>query len=128
METLITKGIRISVETFYQHEYSRPVEYKYIFAYRITIDNLSQHTIQLLRRKWYIFDSNGSVKEVEGDGVVGQQPILKPGESHQYISWCQLATDTGKMQGTYTMEKKDDGELFQVEIPAFRLIAPFKGN
>jgi ApaG protein len=128
MDTLITNGIKISVETFYQDEYSRPIEHKYIFAYRITIENLSPHTIQLLRRHWHIFDSNGILKEVEGEGVVGQQPVLPPGESHQYISWCQLGTDSGKMSGTYTMERQSDGDLFQVEIPSFRLTAPFKAN
>lgn len=128
MNTLITNGIRISVETFYQNEYSRPKENKYIFAYRVTIENLSPHTIQLLRRYWNIYDSNGSIKVVEGEGVVGQQPILTPNEIHQYISWCQLDTDSGKMIGTYTMERQSDGELFEVEIPSFRLTAPFKEN
>lgn len=128
METRTTNGIRISVETFYQEDYSRPVEGKYIFAYRVTIENNSTQTVQLLRRHWYIVDSNGSVREVEGEGVIGQQPVLAPGESHQYVSWSHLMTDIGKMFGSYLMERVNDNEQFNVDIPEFRLIAPFKDN
>jgi ApaG protein len=125
--TRITNGIKISVETFYQVEYSRPLENKYIFAYRITIENMGAYTAQLMRRHWYIHDSNGITREVEGDGVIGQQPILATGGTHQYVSWCHLFTDIGKMSGFYQFVRQD-GEAFKVEIPEFNMYAPFKMN
>jgi ApaG protein len=127
MATRTTNGITVTVETFYQAEYSRPKEYKFIFAYRITIENRSADTVQLMRRHWHIYDSNGTHREVEGEGVVGQQPVLQPGESHQYVSWCPLSTEIGKMAGIFLMEKTD-GSSFQARIPEFRLIAPQKMN
>lgn len=128
METLTTNGIKISVETFYQKDYSRPLENKYIFAYRIYIENKSNHVVRLIRRHWFIKDSSGAVREVEGEGVIGKQPILSPGESHQYISWSPLTSDIGKMYGTYLMLNKDNNTEFKVSIPEFKLIAPFKLN
>ena len=128
MNTLTTKGIRISVETFYQSNYSRPMENKYIFAYRVTIENQNPHTVQLLRRHWFVKDSNGLVREIEGEGVVGKQPILNPGESHEYVSWSPLLSDIGKMYGTYLMLDTHTEKEFLVKIPQFVLIAPFKSN
>jgi len=128
METLTTNGIKISVETFYQSNYSKPMENKYIFAYRINIQNNNDFTVQLLRRHWHILDSNGMLREVEGDGVIGKQPVLSSGESHQYVSWSQLLTDVGKMYGTFLMVRQEDGEAFRVRIPEFKLVAPFKLN
>src|SRR3546814_7085864 len=96
--TKITDGIKISVETLYQPEYSNPAGEHFMFAYQIRIDNLSDHSIQLLRRNWSIFDSNGTRREVEGEGVVGQQPIIEPGESHEYVSGCNLRTEFGAMK------------------------------
>jgi ApaG protein len=123
----ITDGIKISVETFYQEQYSNPIENKYIFAYRITIENIGAYTSQLMRRHWYIHDSNGIVREVEGDGVIGQQPILAPNETHQYVSWCHLFSDVGKMRGHYLFVRQN-GESFRVDIPEFSMCAPFKLN
>ena len=128
METDITNGIKVSVETFYQPAYSRPLEFKFIFSYQITIENLSTETVQLLRRHWYIVDSNGTTREVEGEGVIGQQPILNPGETHQYSSWSHLATGLGKMYGSYLMLRTSDQRKFDAHIPEFQLIAPFKNN
>ncbi len=128
MDTLTTNGIKISVETFYQQNYSRPLENKYIFAYRIHIENRSSKTVQLMRRHWYIKDSSGSVREVEGEGVIGKQPVLRPGEGHQYVSWSPLISDIGKMYGTYLMLNKETKSQFRVSIPEFKLIAPFKQN
>jgi len=128
METLITNGIRVSVETQYQPTYSRPLELKYIFSYHITIENLSSETVQLLRREWEIFDSNGVIRQVEGEGVIGKQPVLAPGESHQYASWSPLTTEMGKMSGAYIFRRDVDNHEFRVNIPDFRLIAPFKLN
>ncbi len=128
LTTKTTDGITVSVETFYQYDYSRPIEHKYIFAYRISIKNNSDFTVQLMTRHWYVYDSNGIMREVEGEGVIGLLPILAPNESHQYISWSHLFTDMGKMHGYYTFVRQIDGESFQVVIPEFHLVAPYKLN
>lgn len=99
-----------------------------MFAYRVSIENQSEQTIKLLRRHWYVFDSNGSTREVEGEGVVGLQPVIEPGKTHQYVSGSHLKTEIGKMHGTYLMERVTDGKRFKVNIPEFPLIAPFKMN
>ena len=124
MGTLITKGIKISVVTNYHKEHSEPARHKYIFSYRIRIENESPHTVQLLRRHWFIFDSNGARREVEGEGVIGQKPTLKPGDMHEYLSWCPLLTGIGQMKGTYLMRREIDDEEFYVTVPEFQLIVP----
>ncbi len=129
METAITHDIRISVETIYQPAYSKPMKGEYIFAYRITIENIGHNTVQLLRRHWHIWDSNGVWREVEGEGVVGEQPILDPGDSHQYVSGCPLNTDMGYMFGSFLMQRLDgSNQEFSVIVPKFQLISPFKAN
>jgi len=128
MVTAVTKGVKVSVETEYQPEYSSPSQHHYVFTYRITISNGSPHTIQLLRRKWYIHDANSRIRTVEGEGVVGQQPIIEPGDQHQYVSGCNLKSGMGKMYGTYEMEQLIDGRRYQVNIPEFHMIFPFKLN
>ena len=84
--------------------------------------------VKLLRRHWYIFDSCGITREVEGEGVVGLQPVIEPGKSHQYVSGSHLKTEMGRMHGTYLMERMVDGKQFYVNIPEFQLVAPFKLN
>ncbi len=128
METATTKGIRITAEPVYLPKESRPAQHAYYHAYRITIENQSQETVQLLRRHWFIIDSNGLRREVEGEGVVGEQPIIEPGRAHQYSSWCPLMTDVGKMYGTFLMQRRSDNQLFKVIVPEFKLIPPFKNN
>ncbi len=128
MHSLITEGVEITVETFYQPDYSQPVRNEFMFAYRITLENHNSFSVQLLRRHWDIFDSNGEYREVDGDGVVGQQPVLTPGETFQYVSGCNLNSDMGKMWGHYDMINLFDQREFQVEIPAFKLVAPMKMN
>jgi len=128
MVTATTKGVKITVETEYQPAYSSPAQFHYVFTYRITIENLGDQTIQLLSRHWYIHDASRDAKEVEGDGVVGEQPVLEPGETHNYVSGCNLKSGIGKMYGTYTMERILDGKRFKVKIPEFMLVAPFKLN
>jgi len=128
MVTAITKGVKISVETEYQPAYSSPVQFHYVFTYKISIENRSDHTIQLRRRHWYIHDAGKDLHEVEGEGVVGQQPILEPGQVHEYVSGCNLKSGMGKMHGTYLMERIVDGKNFEVKIPEFTMIAPFKMN
>jgi ApaG protein len=126
--TAITQGVKISVLTEYQPEYSSPYQGHFVFTYRIKIENNSEYTIQLLRRHWLIFDSNGTVREVEGEGVVGVQPTLEPGEVHEYVSGCNLRTSIGKMTGTYLMERIMDGKQFRVQIPDFTMIVPYRLN
>ena len=128
MNSLITQGVEISVETFYQHEYSNPVQGEFMFAYRIKLVNHNPYTIQLLSRHWEIFDSNGEYREVDGEGVLGQQPVLSAGESYQYVSGCNLKTEMGKMGGMYDMLNFDTMEHFKVAIPTFKMEAPFKAN
>lgn len=128
MTSKISEGVRISVETFYQQDYSNPMAGEYMFAYRITIENNNTFPVKLLRRHWHIFDSNGQYREVEGDGVVGVQPILNPGEQYQYVSGCNLRTEMGKMHGTYLMENLNSKQNFSVNIPLFEMIVPFKMN
>jgi ApaG protein len=126
--TAVTSGVKVSVLTEYQSSYSSPLQEHFVFTYRIKIENNSEHTVQLLRRQWFIFDSNATVREVEGEGVIGLQPVLEPGETHEYISGCNLKTSIGKMLGTYLMEKLIDGKQFHVEIPEFNLIVPYRLN
>lgn len=128
MVSLISEGIEVSVETFYQQDYSNPLQSEFMFAYQITIENHNSFPVKLHRRHWYIFDSNGSYREVEGEGVVGVQPTLMPGERYQYVSGCNLRTEMGKMHGTYQMENMDSKQLFEVNIPAFEMFVPFKSN
>ena len=128
MVSKISEGVQISVETFYQADYSNPANYEFMFAYRITLKNHNPFAIKLLRRQWFIFDSNGEHREVEGEGVVGVQPVLKPNEQFQYVSGCNLRTEMGKMQGYYVMENQNSKEQFNVKIPHFEMIVPVKMN
>lgn len=128
MSTAITHEIKVQVKTAFQEQQSNPSTSDYMFAYRISIQNQSDYTIQLLRRKWLIVDSNGDHREVEGEGVVGVQPILNPAETHQYVSGCNLKTDIGKMSGTYLFERLVDGVQFTVTIPEFQMVVPYRCN
>ena len=128
METLTTNDIRVSIKTSYRDEYSKPKDAKFIHTYQIQIENLGTTPVQLMRRHWIIKDSNGELRELEGDGVVGQQPLLEPGASHRYTSWCSFSTEIGLMQGSFKMYDLLKEEFFKVIIPTFRLIAPMKLN
>jgi ApaG protein len=128
MISKLSEGVQISVETFYQPDYSNPVNNEFMFAYRITIDNHNSFPVQLHRRHWHIFDSNGEYREVEGEGVVGQQPLLQPGQQFQYVSGCNLRTEMGKMFGKYVMENMNNKNTFEVNIPSFEMVVPYKMN
>ena len=128
MVSKISEGVTISVETFYQPDYSNPQESEFMFAYRITIENNNTFPVQLLRRHWYIFDSDSTYREVEGEGVIGIQPKIEPGEKYQYISGCNLRTELGRMHGTYYMENILNKKNFYVNIPAFEMTVPAKMN
>lgn len=123
MYRAVTRKIEVVVEPFYLEEESDPVENRYIFGYRITILNNSEGTIQLRSRYWQITDGYGQIEEISGPGVVGEQPILEPGDSFQYSSGCPLTTASGVMVGRYQMEDENGGE-FEVDIPAFSLDMP----
>jgi len=128
MVSKVTDGITISVEQFYQPDYSNPLQLEFMFAYRITIENNNPFPVQLLRRHWIICDSNAEQKEVEGEGVIGIQPIIAPNEQYQYISGCNLKSELGKMYGTYLMKNVNTQQRFDVKIPVFQMEAPFKRN
>lgn len=123
MYSAVTRNIAVNVEPFYLDEHSDPSESRYVWAYRITIDNQSDDPVKLLSRYWRITDGSGRVEEVSGDGVVGEQPELNPGDSYQYTSGCPLSTPSGIMVGSYTM-RSAGGELFEIDIPAFSLDLP----
>ena len=126
--TKVTHGIKISVETKFQSEHSVAEHRHYLFSYRITIENKSDYTVQLLSRHWDIYDSSSEHSEVDGEGVVGEQPVLEPGELFEYESACSLNTDVGQMSGNYLMERKIDKARFNVTIPEFELIVPHRLN
>ena len=127
MYRAVTRNIEVTAEPFYLPDRSDPEESRFVWGYRITIANNSDGTVQLLTRYWHITDGNGKVEEVRGPGVVGEQPVLDPGDSYQYSSGCPLSTPTGFMVGTYTM-RDADGALFDVKIPAFSLDLPNTGR
>ena len=124
----VTEGVCIMVETFYQPGHSNPLNSEYLFAYRITIENLTANPVKLLSRHWHIVDSNGTHREVEGEGVVGQQPVIASGDSYQYTSAANLRSDIGKMYGTYLVENLFNKRKIRVAIPEFHLVAPAKLN
>lgn len=115
--------IRVHAQTQYLPEHSDPGSGRYVFAYEITVENHGAHAARLLRRHWLITDASGEVTEVEGEGVVGEQPHINPGEGFSYTSSATLATPVGQMEGEYHMVC-DDGEHFDAEIPAFTLAVP----
>jgi ApaG protein len=119
----MTQRIRVSVETSYVSDQSDPGGQRYVFAYTITILNEGNEPAKLLRRHWIITDANGKVQEVRGDGVVGEQPHLRPGQGFRYSSGAILETPVGTMQGSYEMQE-DDGGHFDAQIAPFRLAVP----
>ncbi len=124
----ITEGISIKVECFYQAAQSSTLTGEYIFAYRITIENTSMYPVKLLSRHWHIIDNNGTKREVQGEGVVGRQPVIEPGNSYQYTSAAGLRSEIGKMYGTYLIENLFNKRKLTVVIPEFQLIVPSKMN
>jgi ApaG protein len=123
-----TRGIRVIVRSFFLEDQSQPEEGKFVWAYRIRIENRGREPVQLLRRTWEITDARGRVQRVQGAGVVGQQPLLEPGESFEYTSGTPLETPSGFMTGLYHMVLTDTGETFDVAIPAFSLDSPHQSG
>ena len=127
MVNLTTHEITVSAESTYQQQYSEPIHERYVFSYRIQIKNRSSRPIQLLARRWEVIDGAGEHRSVEGEGVVGQQPVIQPGKSYAYNSWVQLDTRIGAMRGTYIMSRVDERGrevLFEVAVPKFVHVAP----
>jgi ApaG protein len=120
----VTNNVRVEVESHYAAEHSQPFHNHWFFSYTVRITNESDGTVQLLSRHWIITDSTGHTEEVRGPGVVGEQPVLAPGESFQYTSGCPLKTSSGVMHGTYHMVDEDGGH-FDVEIAPFTLHEPY---
>lgn len=120
MYTALTHDIKVTVHPIYLEGQSLPEDDYYVWAYTVQVENLSDVTVQLVNRYWHITDANGQVEEVNGAGVIGEQPILKPGEAFQYTSGCSLRTPSGIMQGHYEMQDGED-HAFNIDIPAFSL-------
>ncbi|MDQ0838187.1 Co2+/Mg2+ efflux protein ApaG [Sphingomonas faeni] len=118
-----TDGVTVRVSVSYLPEQSEPERGRWFWAYHIRLENEGEESVQLLTRHWVITDGRGARHSVEGEGVVGEQPVIEPGASFDYVSGCPLATPTGAMQGSYQMVR-EDGALFAVEIPRFSLFAP----
>jgi len=120
----VTRGVRVRVKSTYDADRSRPSQSQWFFLYTIRIANEGTDTVQLLTRHWIITDATGHVEEVRGPGVIGEQPILAPGESFEYTSGCPLTTPFGTMKGTYQMSTRD-GERFDAQIAEFELSEPY---
>lgn len=127
MSDTTTRGIRVQVQSFYDEERSSPQESYYFFAYQVRIINAGDEQAQLLSREWIITDGNGEMQRVQGPGVVGEQPVLAPGEAFEYTSFCPLSTPVGAMQGSYRMVL-ESGESFDAEIAPFSLAVPHAVN
>ena len=122
-----TRGVVVQVESTYVPERSQPLQQRWFFSYRIRIANQGDVVVQLISRHWIITDANGDMEEVVGPGVVGEQPLLRPGESFEYTSFCPLSTPFGTMRGSYQMTT-EDGETFDAEIAPFELSEPLPEN
>lgn len=119
-----TSGLVVRVEPQFLPEESAPDESRFVWAYTIEIENRSTDTVQLMSRFWRITDENGLTQEVRGAGVVGQQPVLEPGQRFRYTSACPLAAPSGVMMGAYSMVRLPEGEIFDIAVPAFALDSP----
>ncbi|AZQ62372.1 Co2+/Mg2+ efflux protein ApaG [Flammeovirga pectinis] len=129
MEIAITDGIKVTVNTFFLPEYSVPAERHYVFSYQIRIENLSAYTVQLLTRNWDIIDITGTNRTVKnGNGVIGKNPVILPGDHFEYTSGCHFVSPIGKMSGSYKMQRVNDKKVFEVEIPEFTLMPSFSKN
>jgi ApaG protein len=123
MYSEVTNSIKISVDPIFMEDQSEPEDFHFVWAYHVSIENQGADTVQLMRRHWHITDSQGRIHEVRGEGVVGEQPVLEPGETFEYTSGTPLATPSGFMVGSYQMVDKA-GSSFSVSVPAFSLDSP----
>ena len=128
MVTQITRGIKISVNTSFEGTYFKNYKIHFAFSYEITIENYSKDSVQLISRHWEIFDSLNEIEMVDGEGVIGKKPVLKPGETHTYSSGCLLSSPHGAMKGFFNMLNFTTTKNFRVIVPVFRLSAPYALN
>ncbi|MFT5215896.1 MAG: ApaG protein [Glaciecola sp.] len=124
----VTKGIKISVETNFEGTFYKNYKVNFAFGYKVTIENQSKDSVQLNTRHWEILDALNNVEFVDGEGVIGKKPVLKPGESHTYTSGCLLTSPFGAMKGHYDMINLNNSTKFKVAIPSFKLSAQFALN
>ncbi len=124
----VTRGIKISVETSFEGTFFKNYKKHYAFSYQITIENQSKDAVQLTSRHWQISDALNDTTLVDGEGVVGKKPVIKPGEQHTYSSGCLITSPIGSMRGYYEMVNLASTKRFQVYIPSFKLCAPFALN
>ena len=127
MYSAVTREIRVQVEPIYLDDQSEPDDAQYVWAYRVQIENEGTETVQLLTRYWHITDGIGRVQEVRGAGVIGEQPVLNPGDSYEYTSGTPLPTPSGILKGSYQMSTPS-GEKFDIEVPAFSLDCPHEAR
>lgn len=128
MVTQITKGIKITVNTSFEGTYFKNYKIHFAFSYEITIENFSKDSVQLTTRHWEIYDALNNKEIVDGEGIVGKKPVLKPGETHTYTSGCLLSSPIGAMKGYYNMINFTSTKSFRVIIPTFKFSAPFALN
>ena len=128
MVTQITRGIKVSIKTSFEGTYYKESKLHYAFEYIVKIENQSKELVQLNSRHWSVLDSLNDEKTVDGEGVIGKKPVLKPGEIHTYSSGCLLASPYGAMYGYYRMINLNSTKKFNVMIPVFKLSAPFSLN
>ncbi len=126
--TATTHDIKITVLSEFQESVSVPDDDNYVYTYRVVIENQGTEIIQVLRRHWYMIDTNGLRQEVEGEGVVGEKPVIYPNQTYEYGSWCKLTAETGKMWGSYLVKKLSDNNVIHVQIPEFMLIPDYRKN
>jgi ApaG protein len=128
MNTITTEGVKITVTTQFRSDLSQANESRFFFNYRVEMENMNESSVQLIHRDWYIFDSLNDASIVSGEGVVGEQPILNPGQKYAYTSGCELTSELGRMRGFYTFKNQVTGEMLQIFIPTFDLVYPAKMN
>ena len=134
MEQMETLGVLVGVRTRFEPQFSNPLTGLFTFSYHISIANNNAFPVQLLRRQWVISDADGNIREVEGPGVVGEQPVIQPGQSHEYTSCCDFETLEGSMKGSYLMvrageiEQMNNSDSFLVQVPEFKMKVPFMLN
>lgn len=128
MITQVTKGIKVSIRTTFEGTFFKNYKMHYAFGYTITIENQSKETVQLVSRHWDVLDSLKEIETIDGEGVIGKKPVIKPGKSHTYSSGCLLTSPVGAMKGYYIMVNLSSSESIEVEVPTFKLAAPFVLN
>lgn len=124
MDTKLTEGVEVAVEANYQEEFSKPSEDQFVYAYRVVINNFTNELLKVQARHLFVFDSMGKKREIKGEGVVGDQPVIDSMDYYEYVSACNLKSEMGKIGGYYLVENLSNNNTFKIQIPEFQLIAP----